>query len=230
MTFGALYPNRKDQTNFLKRVESGHVPVKSLTHIVGRRTYPIVFSNQTVASPDRIQIQPKDQTTFTVPDIPDTHPDPSPPINPQKITPVFTSEYGNKGKIKISGENSQAVTGQNLRFSTPKKLEIPKNQQKLSHTNIGTTIFNPKLLGGPEAVLVQSPLIRKTQEIEGNLLDVSRRDEGEIILRATDMFRNNVMGNEDSLLLDWKGANNTGTGEITFELSKDDSSVKFGGE
>jgi hypothetical protein len=49
-------------------------------------------------------------------------------------------------------------------------------------------------LRGPEAVIVQSLLIRKIQESEGNLLEVSRKDEEEILLRATDMFRNNVMG------------------------------------
>jgi hypothetical protein len=113
VTFGALYPNQKDQTNFLKRVESGHVPVKSLTHIVGRRTYPIVFSNQTVASPDRSQIHPKDQTKFTVPNIPDTRPDPSPSINPQKITSVFPSDDVNMSRTQISGENSPVVTSQN---------------------------------------------------------------------------------------------------------------------
>jgi hypothetical protein len=73
-------------------------------------------------------------------------------------------------------------------------------------------------------------LLGKIQEFEGKLLEVSGEDDGEIILRPTDMFGNSVIANEDSLLLDWKVANNTGTGEITFELSKDDSSVQFGGE
>lgn len=85
-------------------------------------------------------------------------------------------------------------------------------------------------MGGPEEVRVQSPLIEKIQELEGNLLEVSVEDDGEIILRPTDMFGNSVIGNGDNFLLDWKGANNIGTGEITFELSKDDSLGQFGGE
>ena len=208
VTFGALYPNLQDRMDFLKRAESSLGPQKTLNVTVGSKIIPIVSSTQKPPSPHPTQTLPPTQPTPSFPSLPATRPDHSPPM---PTIPDYT-----KSIPQISAPESQAITGQPLSISTPKKLDILVQPLKLSHTNIGTTIFDPKIS--------ESKSLFRKKNLGGSvdLLGVVGEGEGVGVGGGGDWkeVRNDDMG-KDVLMLEEKGVDRTGTGEITFELSGD---------